>query len=181
MLSATAVVKAITSCLTSFSICRMRAVSKLAYARSACAASGGTTPISASASEAASSTSSHCRNLFSSVQMRPISGRVYLAIKAINLRGAGLAGDFERRGKAAALERLRSDQAHDLRMIVVLAEVPEQQPRRRAVEIAQQKVAHGVVGKMADAAHHALLDRPGIGADLQHFQIVIGFKQHQIG
>ena len=34
---------------------------------------------------------------------------------------------------------------------------------------------------MPHAAHHALLDRPGIRADLQHVEVVIGFKQQQIG
>ena len=60
MVSATAVVKAITSCFTSLSISRMRATSKPACARSSAGGFGGTTPSSASASDAASSTSSHC-------------------------------------------------------------------------------------------------------------------------
>src|SRR5579863_439427 len=34
---------------------------------------------------------------------------------------------------------------------------------------------------MAGAAHDALLDVPGIGADLQHFQIVIGFEDQEVG
>lgn len=34
---------------------------------------------------------------------------------------------------------------------------------------------------MASAAHHPLLDGPGIGPDAQHFQIVIGFEKQKIG
>ena len=33
---------------------------------------------------------------------------------------------------------------------------------------------------MPGAAHHALLDVPGVRADLQHFQIVIGFQDQKI-
>ena len=36
------------------------------------------------------------------------------------------------------------------------------------------------VRKMAVAAHHALLDAPGIGADLQHVEIVIRFEQQDL-
>ncbi len=57
--SATAVVKAITSCWVVRSISSMRATSKAALARSSRAASAGTSPASAIASAAASSTSSH--------------------------------------------------------------------------------------------------------------------------
>ena len=42
------------------------------------------------------------------------------------------------------------------------------------------KRAGDIVRKMPIAAHHALLHRPGIGPDLQHFQIVIRFEQQQI-
>ena len=58
--SATAVVNAITSCRVCFSISKMRGTSKEACRRSSTASSAGTTPSSASVSEAASSTSSHC-------------------------------------------------------------------------------------------------------------------------
>ncbi len=57
--SATAVVKAMTSCCVVCSISSMRATSKAAFARSSFAASGGTIPASAIASAAASSTASH--------------------------------------------------------------------------------------------------------------------------
>ncbi len=41
--------------------------------------------------------------------------------------------------------------------------------------------AYGIVREMAGAAHHALLDVPGVWADLEHFEIVIGFEDEAIG
>ena len=57
--SATAVVKAMTSCCVTLSISSIRAMSNEAFARISAAASRGTRPASAMASAAASSTSSH--------------------------------------------------------------------------------------------------------------------------
>jgi hypothetical protein len=79
--SPTAMVNAMTSCFTWDSISLMRAASALARERKARAASFGTRPASASVSVAASSTSSHFAYLLASLQMRPISGRVYRGIK----------------------------------------------------------------------------------------------------
>src|ERR1051326_5149706 len=75
-----------TSCLTSASMAWMRATSKLAFERIAWAALRGTMPAADSVSVAATSTFSQVRNLLSSFQIRPISGRVYRAIKS-DLRG----------------------------------------------------------------------------------------------
>jgi hypothetical protein len=74
--SATAVVNATTSCLTSSSSWAMRSRSKSPLRRIASAAFLGTSPASARVSVAAISTRSQVRNLFSSLQIRPISGRV---------------------------------------------------------------------------------------------------------
>ena len=74
-LSATVVMKAITSCCTVASTSRTRATSKRARARMFAAACFGISPRSASASHTASSTSSQRWNLRSSSQMRAISGR----------------------------------------------------------------------------------------------------------
>jgi hypothetical protein len=43
-----------------------------------------------------------------------------------------------------------------------------------------EKFADGVIGKMTGAAEDALLDDPGIGADLEHVEIVIGFEDQAI-
>jgi len=74
--SATAVVKAMTSCFTSASISCTRAAEQLARVAMASAAEAGITPSSASTVLAADSTRSQQRYLFSSVQMLPIAGRV---------------------------------------------------------------------------------------------------------
>src|SRR5579862_7317386 len=150
MVSETAVVNAITSCLTSFSISWMRATPKPAWARSRRAASAGTVPSEASASEAASSTSSHCWKRFWSLQIRPISGRVYRGIilspsKLEDFGWGVLRSDGELRREAAALQLLAGDHLHDGRVIVVLAEVAQHQVRGAGIEIIREVVGHDQV------------------------------------
>lgn len=91
-----------------------------------------------------------------------------------------LFGDDQARRKAAPFERLRGAHAHDLRMVVVLAQMPQNQCLYAAVQIGFQVIAGVRVREMPVAAHHALLDAPGIRTDLQHFQIVIGFEQQHL-
>jgi hypothetical protein len=43
-----------------------------------------------------------------------------------------------------------------------------------------EKFADGVIGKMTRAAEDALFDDPGIGADLEHVEVVIGFEDQAI-
>ncbi len=68
-------------------------------------------------------------------------------------------------------------------IIVGLGDVGEDQKTRVSVEslAVSQVFANDVIGKMAGAAHNALLDVPGIRADLEHFEVVIGFKDEAIG
>src|SRR5262245_41599407 len=58
----------------------MRSTEKAAFCRMTSTTSVGILPASALAWQAAISTSSHLRNLFSSVQIAPISGNVYRLI-----------------------------------------------------------------------------------------------------
>jgi hypothetical protein len=44
-----------------------------------------------------------------------------------------------------------------------------------------EKFADGVIGEVAGAREDALLDDPGVGADLEHVEIVIGFEDKAIG
>ena len=44
-----------------------------------------------------------------------------------------------------------------------------------------EKFAYRVIGKMAGAGEDALFDDPGIGANLEHIEIVIGFEDEAIG
>src|ERR1700734_879616 len=129
----------------------MRATSKAACWRSARAASVGTSPVSANASLAASSTDSHCSKRFSSPKMRPISGRVYRGIifqlasidKALGgLIGGSLGlGNHQPREETAAIQGLRRHQAHDLRMIVVRAQMAQYQRRGAGAQLIADEVA----------------------------------------
>ena len=78
--SATAVVKAITSCCVVCSMASMRAISNAPRSRMSRAASAGTMPAAAIASAAADSTSSQVSYRRWSLQIRPMSGWVYRAI-----------------------------------------------------------------------------------------------------
>ena len=83
-----------------------------------------------------------------------------------------------RRPRASSAEMLR-----DVGSVVLLGEMREDEMARAAVENFRigEKFADDVVRKMPGAAHDALLDVPGIGADLEHVEIVIGFEDQEIG
>lgn len=91
-----------------------------------------------------------------------------------------LLGDVQARGKAAAFESGGGGHADQFRMVVVLAQVAEDKRRGTGGEIVPEKIGNDVVREMAVAAHHALLYGPWIRADLEHFDIVIGFEQQNI-
>ena len=44
-----------------------------------------------------------------------------------------------------------------------------------------EEFTDGVIGKVAGAGKDALLDDPGIGPDLEHVEVVIGFEDEAIG
>ena len=66
----------------------------------------------------------------------------------------------------------------DLRMIVLLRKVRQDEELGSSIIVVSQEICESVVGEMADAAHHALLDAPRIRAAAQQFEVVIGFD-HQ--
>lgn len=66
-------------------------------------------------------------------------------------------------------------------MVVVLAQVAEDQSAGAGVEDFADEVAGDFVGEVAHAAHDALFDAPGVGADFEHFEVVVGFEQQQVG
>ena len=57
---------------------------------------------------------------------------------------------------------------HEHRMVIVLADVTQNYSRSARIEIASQKLADGLIGKMPHATHYTLLHRPWIWPDLQH-------------
>src|SRR5689334_6249043 len=100
--------------------------------------------------------------------------------KCENLRRLSLGGNHQARRQTAAVERLLSHYSRNFRVIVVLAEMAQNQSRGGRIELVAEIIAHHFVRQVAVAAHHALLHRPGIRSDLQHIEIVIGFEQQHV-
>ena len=57
----------------------------------------------------------------------------------------------------------------------------EHQRSDRGIEIRADELADYVVRQVPPASHYTLFDGPGIGADFEHFEIVVRFEQQQIG
>src|SRR6266446_6946449 len=74
-------------------------------------------------------------------------------------------------------------EAGEIGVVVFLREMREDEIAGAGVEAfwVREKLADGVIRKMAGAAEDALLDDPGIRADLEHVEIVIGFQHQAIG
>ena len=85
--------------------------------------------------------------------------------------------------RGAAVESLFGADLGDVGRVVLLGEVREDEMARAAVEDfgIGEEVADDAIRKMPRAAHHALLDVPGIRADLEHVEIVIRFEDQEIG
>ena len=93
---------------------------------------------------------------------------------------AGL-GDDEAGRAAGGGQGLGGGLFDEGRMVVVGAEVAEDEGDGGGVERFADVVAGDVVGQMAVAAHDALLDGPGVRADFEHFEVVIGLEQEEVG
>src|SRR6266481_3667490 len=85
-------------------------------------------------------------------------------------------------GRAAAQGFFRGE-PDKMGIVVFLRNVGEDEIARNGVEtVGVAKIfADRMIRKMARAAENALLDDPGIRADLEHVQIVIGFEDQTIG
>lgn len=99
----------------------------------------------------------------------------------IMLRGdeeLALKGDFGR----AAVESFCGREMNEVGIVVGFGDMRQNEEARTGVEsVGGGKVfADNVIGKMAGAAHDALLDIPRIGPDFEHFEIVIGFEDKAI-
>lgn len=101
----------------------------------------------------------------------------------INERFGGPAGfgDDETWSKAALLQGLGGHETDDLGVIIVLAQMAQDEGGGAGIEHIAQEAAGGVVRQVPHAPHDALLDGPGIRADLEHFHIVVGFEQEHVG
>src|SRR5262249_53958680 len=68
----------------------------------------------------------------------------------------------------------------DRRYVVLLAEVREHDMPRAAVESPLEVLGDRVVREMTMPAEHALLERPRIGTDLEHGDVVVRFQDDAI-
>lgn len=82
-----------------------------------------------------------------------------------------------------AVEGFFSGEAHEVGIIVFLGYVSQDQITSMAVKTFRvaEILTDSVIGKMAGAAQYALFYDPGIRANFQHVEVVIGFKQQTIG
>jgi hypothetical protein len=82
--------------------------------------------------------------------------------------------------ECAAMEGFQGGVANQLGVVVVFADVAQDQRGDAGIEIILNKSGGDFIRQVAAAAHDALLHRPRVGADAQHFQIVIRFEDDQI-
>lgn len=90
----------------------------------------------------------------------------------------------QKRGSARPpAQRFLRRNARYVRIVIVLGKVCEDDVSRVGVKAFRigQKFADRVIRKVSRAAHHTLLDVPGIRPNLQHFKIVVGFQHQAIG
>ena len=191
MVSATAVVKAMTSCFTSLldlvDALDVEAGVLAQQARRLRAAPRPARPALRRRPAPLRATAETCSGRSRSGPFRAACigqsciGQDHQVIEKLRLASVCAAID-KPRVETALLQRLARHQPHDLRMIVLLAEMAQDQRRRcRIPDRASGKSQTSSVRKVAHAAHHALLHGPRIRANLQHVQIVIGFEQQQVG
>ena len=90
----------------------------------------------------------------------------------------------QKRGSARpAAQSFLGGNARYVRIVIVLGKMSEHDVSRVGIEALRigQEFADCVIREVSRAAHHALLDVPGIWANLQHFKIVVGFQHQAIG
>lgn len=89
-------------------------------------------------------------------------------------------GDNEAGKQGAVLERLAGHEPDNFGVVIVLAQMAEDERGGARIQLVAKKRADDLVRQMASAAHDALLDGPGIGADLEHFEVVVRFEDQHI-
>jgi hypothetical protein len=83
----------------------------------------------------------------------------------------------------AAVEGFFGGDANEIGIVVFLGDVGEDEVAGVGVKAfgVGEIFTDGVIGEVASAAEHALFYGPGVGSDLEHVKIVIGFEDHAIG
>ena len=89
----------------------------------------------------------------------------------------------ERRFGGAAVESFFSGKPREIGIVVFLGDVSEDEIAGVGIKAfrVREEFADGVIGKMAGTRKDALLDDPGIRANLEHIEIVIGFENEAVG
>ena len=116
----------------------------------------------------------------------------HLQVAVTNLKLEGLEGyvlgsDEEFAGEGGfggtPAEGFFGGEAREIGIVVFLGDVREDEIARAGIKAfgIGEKFADGVIRKVPGAGKNALLDDPGIRADLEHVEIVIGFKNEAIG
>ena len=63
----------------------------------------------------------------------------------------------------------------------MFAQMSEHQRLQASIQTVENELRDHVVRQVPVTAHNALLYRPGIRPHLQHFDVVIGFQQQELG
>jgi hypothetical protein len=92
---------------------------------------------------------------------------------------AGL-GNHQARKQGSASERLEGLLPNEFGMVIMLAHMAEDQSGNPAIQVVADKIGRELIGKMAAAAHHALLDRPRIRPYPQHLEIMIRLEDQNV-
>ena len=98
-----------------------------------------------------------------------------------------MGGDQEFAGEGgfggAAAEGFFGGEANEIGIVVFLGNMGEDEMADAGIEALGigKEFADGVIRKMAGAGEDALFDDPGIRADLEHVEIVIGFEDEAVG
>jgi hypothetical protein len=114
-------------------------------------------------------------------------GQGGITLQVEGFEGDVLGGNEEFAGErgfgGAAAEGFFGGEADEIGVVVFLGDVGKYEIADAGIEAfgIGQEFAYGVIGEVAGAGQDALLDDPGIGADLEHIEIVIGFEDEAIG
>jgi len=90
-------------------------------------------------------------------------------------------GDDEASEQFPATQRLHSEVANQFRVVIVFADMSQEQCGNCSVQTLANKSGGDFIRQMSAASHDALLDRPGVRTDAQHFEIMIGLQDKHVG
>ena len=119
--------------------------------------------------------------------MSEIGSLSRLQLKVERLERNVLGGDQDFAGESgfsrAAAQSFFGGEAHEVGIVVFLGDVREDEIARARIEAfgIGKELTDRVIGKMPGAGKYALLDDPGVRANLEHVEIVVGFEDQTVG